>query len=117
VKYSTDGLGFGSFIVAYSISDNAWKKLSPEVQKAMIDVAEEIVPAACQQVQKADNETKKSLEAAIHFETLQPDTGAKFKDLMKGVAKTWAEGLDSRGKHGSDALKEFDAAVAGIPAK
>ena len=45
VKYSTDGLGFGSFIVAYSISDNAWKKLSPEVQKAMIDVAEEIIPA------------------------------------------------------------------------
>src|ERR1700733_1809282 len=53
VKYSTDGLGFGSFIVAYSISDSAWKKLTPEVQKAMIDVAEEIIPSACQQVQKA----------------------------------------------------------------
>jgi hypothetical protein len=68
-------------------------------------------------VQKADDETKKSLEATIRFETLQPEVGAKFKDLMKGVAKTWSEGLDSRGKHGSDALKEFDAAVAGIPAK
>ena len=72
----------------------------------------------CQQVQKADNETKKSLEAAgIRFETLQPEASAKFKDLMKGVAKTWAEGLDGRGKRGSDALKEFDAAVAAIPAK
>ena len=30
VKYSTDGLGFASFIVAYSISDSAWKKLTPE---------------------------------------------------------------------------------------
>ena len=48
VKYSTDGLGFGSFIVSYSISDAAWKKLSPEVQKAMIDVADEIIPSACQ---------------------------------------------------------------------
>ena len=36
---------------------------------------------------------------------------------MKGVAKTWAEGLDSRGKRGSDALKEFDATVATVPAK
>ena len=44
VKYSTDGLGFGSFIVSYSISDNVWKKLSPEIQKAMIDVAEEMMP-------------------------------------------------------------------------
>ena len=117
VKYSTDGLGFGSFIVSYSISDSAWKKLSPEIQKAMIDVADEIIPSACQHVQKADDETKKSLETTIRFETLQPEVGAKFKDLMKGVAKTWSEGLDSRGKHGSDALKEFDAAVAGIPAK
>jgi len=118
VKYSTDGLGFGSFIVSYSISDTVWKKLSPEVQKAMIDVAEEMMPAVCQQVQKADNETKKSLEAAgIRFETLQPEVNGKFKDLMKGVAKAWSEGLDGRGKRGSDALKEFDAAVAAIPAQ
>jgi TRAP-type C4-dicarboxylate transport system substrate-binding protein len=115
VKYSTDGIGFGSFIVSYSISDTAWKKLSPEVQKAMIDVADEIIPSACQAVQKADETTKNTLAAAgTRFEPLPPE---KFKDLLKGVAKTWAEGLDSRGKHGSDALREFDATVATIPAK
>jgi TRAP-type C4-dicarboxylate transport system substrate-binding protein len=118
VKYSTDGLGFGSFIVSYSISETVWKKLSPDIQKAMVDVAEEMIPKVCQQVQKADNETKKSLETAgIRFETLQPEANAKFKDLMKGVAKAWSEGLDGRGKRGSDALKEFNAAVAAIPAK
>ena len=116
VKYSTDGVGFGSFIVSYSISESAWKKLSPEIQKAMIDVADEIIPSACLEVQKADETTRKSVEAAgVHFETLQPETRAKFKDLLKGVAKTWADGLDSRGKHGSDALREFDAAVAAVP--
>jgi TRAP-type C4-dicarboxylate transport system substrate-binding protein len=118
VKYSTDGVGFASFIVAYSISETVWKKLSPEVQKAMVDVAEEIIPSACQQVQKSDDETKSSMEATgVKFETLSPDANAKFKNLMKGVAKTWSEGLDARGKRGSDALKEFDAAVAAIPAK
>ena len=80
--------------------------------------AEEMLPAACQQIQKADNETKKSLEAAgIRFETLQPEVNAKFKDQMKGVAKAWSEGLDARGKRGSDALKEFEATVAAISAK
>src|SRR5690348_995446 len=59
VKYSTDGLGFASFVVSYSISETNWKKLSPEIQKAMVDVAEEMIPTVCQQVQKADNETKK----------------------------------------------------------
>jgi TRAP-type C4-dicarboxylate transport system substrate-binding protein len=118
VKYSTDGLGFASFIASYSISDAVWKKLSPEVQKAMIDVAEEIVPSACQQVQKSDDEVKKSMEAqGVKFEALQPEASAKFKDLMKGVAKAWSEGLDARGKRGGDALREFDATIATIPAK
>jgi TRAP-type C4-dicarboxylate transport system substrate-binding protein len=118
VKHATDGVGFGSFIVAYSISESAWKKLSPEIQKAMVDVADEIIPSACQEVQKADETTKKSMEAGgVHFETLPPETRVKFKDLMKGVAKTWADGLDSRGKRGSDALREFDAAVAATSVK
>jgi TRAP-type C4-dicarboxylate transport system substrate-binding protein len=118
VKYATDGLGFGSFIVAYSISDSAWKKLTPEVQKAMVDVAEEIIPSACQSVQKSDDETKKSLETkGVRFDALSPEVSARFKDLMKGVAKTWADGLDGRGKRGSEALKEFDASVAAIPSK
>src|SRR4051812_21355520 len=63
VKYSTDGLGFGSFVVSYSISEAAWKKLTPEIQKAMVDVANEIIPSACQEVQKAEETTKAKLEA------------------------------------------------------
>ena len=118
VKYSTDGVGFASFVVAYSISETAWKKLSPEIQKTMIDVAEEIIPSACREVQKADETTRKSMEATgVRFETLQPETRARFKDLMKGVARTWSEGLDARGKRGSDALREFETEVAAVPPK
>src|SRR4051812_38789211 len=113
VKHATDGFGFGSFVVSYSIRETAWKKLTPEIQKAMVDVANENMPSVCREVQKADETTKEKLQAAgVRFEPLQPD---KFKDLLKGVNKSWAEGLDSRGKRGSDALKEFDAMVAAIP--
>ncbi len=118
VKYATDGLGFASFVVAYSISDNVWNKLSPEIQKAMVEAADELMPAACEQVQKSDDEVKKSMEAqGIKFETLTPEAKAKFKDLMKGVNKAWADGLDARGKKGSEALKEFETAVAAVPVK
>jgi TRAP-type C4-dicarboxylate transport system substrate-binding protein len=93
VKFSTDGLGFASFVVAYSISDNVWKKLSPEIQKAMVDAADELIPSACQQVQKSDDEVKKSMEAqGVKFETLTPESKAKFKGLMKGVNKAWPTG-------------------------
>jgi len=118
VKFSTDGLGFASFVVAYSISDNVWKKLTPEIQKAMTDAADEIIPSACQQVQKSDDEVKKSMEAqGVKFEALTAESKARFKDLMKGVNKQWADGLDGRGKKGSEALKEFEAEVAAIPPK
>ncbi|NVN85741.1 MAG: TRAP transporter substrate-binding protein DctP [Rhodopseudomonas sp.] len=118
VKYSTDGIGFGSFVVAYSISDAAWTKLTPDVQKAMVDAAEELVPAGCKAVEKSEADTKTKLEAVgVKFEALQPEAKAKFGGLMKGVAKSWADGLDGRGKHGGDALKQFDELVATIPAK
>src|SRR6266404_7821100 len=74
VKHSTDGIGFGSFIVSYSVSDAAWKKLPPDVQKAMIAVADEIIPSACQDIQKADETTRNTLAAAgVRFEPLQPE--------------------------------------------
>jgi TRAP-type C4-dicarboxylate transport system substrate-binding protein len=82
VKPSTDGFGFASFVVAYSISENAWKKLSPDIQKAMIDAADDILPSACKEVQKQEVDTMKSMEAAgVRFDTLQPDVVTKLKDL------------------------------------
>src|SRR6478752_9940534 len=49
VKHATEGVSFGSFIVAYSINQSVWDKLPDDVKQAMIDVAEEMLPAACQQ--------------------------------------------------------------------
>lgn len=118
VKFATDGIGFGSFVVAYSISDAAWKKLSPEIQKAMVEAAEEVVPKACQQVQAADEETKTRLAGAgMTFETLQSAARAKFADQLKGVSKAWAEALDARGRRGSDALAEYTKLIGATPAK
>ena len=74
VKYSTDGLGFGSFIVSYSISDSRVEKAlagGPEGddrRRRRNDAAG--LPAS----PEGGRETKKSLEAAgIRFETLQPE--------------------------------------------
>ena len=118
VKYATDGIGFGSFVVAYSISDAAWKKLPADVQKAMVETAEEVVPKACEQIQKAEEETKARLAGAgMTFEALKPDVRAKFGEQMKDVAKAWAEQLDGRGKRGTDALNEYTKLIAATPAK
>lgn len=118
VKFSTEGVGFGSFIVAYSISDAAWNRLEPDVQKVMRDVAEEVVPNACREVQNAEAETMRKLESTgVKFEVLSADAQADFRERLKDVNRKWAEGLDARGKKGSDALKDYEAAVHAIPAQ
>ncbi|GGF68984.1 C4-dicarboxylate ABC transporter [Azorhizobium oxalatiphilum] len=116
VKHSTEKANFSSFIVAYSISDNAWKKLTPEVQKIMQEAGDATVKSACAAVDQQDAEIKKKLQdAGVAFEPLTPAFSAQLTDLLKNVANEWATGLDGRGKQGTAVLKEFREAL-GAPA-
>ena len=118
VKYSTEGANFSSFIVAYSISDAVWNQLTPEVRKIMIEAGEETVKAACAAVDQQDVETKQKIQdAGVKFQPLTPVFTAQLTDLLKDVANKWAAPLDARGKQGTEALKEFRAALDAPPAK
>ena len=110
VKNATDGVGFGSFIVTYSIGIDAWNRLPPEVRRAMDEVAEEREPILCQQVQDEEQASRQKLEAAgVVFAPLPPATIAEIHAKLQGVAAEWARGLDARGKPGTEALHEFEA--------
>jgi TRAP-type C4-dicarboxylate transport system substrate-binding protein len=109
VKHATEGVSFGSFIVAYSINQSVWDKLPDDVKKAMNEASEAITPQACAGVEKEGEVTKKQMQdEGISFDPLPEATRTEIKDKLKGVGKEWASGLDSRGKQASAALKEFD---------
>lgn len=112
LKYSTANGRFGSFIVAYSIGDKAWKKLPESVQTVMMQVADEINASACAAVERQDAEIRQKLkDAGIQF-TAMPDAFEKrVTEKLQDVAAQWAKTLDGRGKKGSQALAEFGAAV------
>lgn len=110
VKFSTEGENFGSFIVAYSVSDRAWNKLPAETRKIMLDVADETNRAACAAVDRQEAETKQKLQAAgVKFAPLPAEMKAKVATKLGDVAAQWAKGLDGRGKKGGEVLKEFQA--------
>jgi TRAP-type C4-dicarboxylate transport system substrate-binding protein len=118
VKHATDGVGFASFIVAFSISQTVWDGLTPEAKKAMDEASEAIEPAACAEVDQEEQGSRKHLEqSGVAFETLPPATVDELKAKLKTVGQTWASGLDSRGKPGTEVLKEFDAILAENAAK
>ncbi|MCK1277034.1 TRAP transporter substrate-binding protein DctP [Bradyrhizobium sp. 61] len=118
VKHATEGVSFGSFIVAYSINQSVWDKLPDDVKKAMNEASEAITPQACAGVEKEGEVTKKQMQdEGIRFDPLPEATRTEIKDKLKGVGKEWASGLDSRGKQASAALKEFDDLLAAGGAK
>jgi TRAP-type C4-dicarboxylate transport system substrate-binding protein len=118
VKHATEGVSFGSFIVAYSINQSVWDKLPDDVKKAMNEASEAITPKACADVDKEGEVTRKQMQdEGVSFDPLPEATRAEMKDKLKDVGKEWASGLDSRGKQASAALKEFEDLLAAGGAK
>ena len=110
VRQATDGIGFGSFVISYSIGVDAWTRLPPEVRTAMDEAAEALEPRICQQVQDEEEASRKKMEASgVVFTALPPAVTAELHGKLNGVAVEWAKGLDGRGKPGTAVLKEFEA--------
>ncbi len=113
VKHATVGVSFGSFIVAYSISQAAWERLPADVKKAFDEASEAIEPAVCAAVDKEQDGSRQRLEqAGVSFEPIPEATRAQLKEKLKGVGVEWATALDGRGKQASAVLKEFESLLA-----
>jgi len=110
VRHATDGIGFGSFVIAYSIGIDTWNRLPPEVRTAMDEAAEALEPRICQQMQDEEATSQKKMEASgVVFTTLPQPAAAEIHGKLTGVALEWAKGLDGRGKPGTVVLKEFES--------
>jgi TRAP-type C4-dicarboxylate transport system substrate-binding protein len=113
VKHATEGVSFGSFIVAYSINQAVWDRLPDNVKKAMDEASEAIEPKICAEVDTGQVESRQRLQqSGVSFDPIPEETRAQMKDKLKGVALEWAAGLDGRGKPASAALKDFEALLA-----
>jgi TRAP-type C4-dicarboxylate transport system substrate-binding protein len=118
IKYTTDGVSFGSFIVAYSINQSAWDRLPDDVKKAMDEASEAIVPKVCAEVDKELIDTRAHMQkSGVTFVPIPEDTRVQMKEKLKGVGQEWATTLDARGKPASAALKEFNDLLAEAAAK
>lgn len=113
VKRATDGISFGSFIVAFSINQSVWDKLPDDVKKAMDEASEALEPKACADVDQETEGSRQHLQqSGVTFAPLPEQSRVEIKEKLKGVGKEWAAGLDGRGKPASAALKEFEALLA-----
>src|ERR1700738_5622190 len=86
VKHATEGVSFGSFIVAYSINQAAWDRLPDDVKKAMDEASEAIEAKVCADVDKEqDGCGQVLLDAGVTFEPIPDHTRAQMKAKLKRV--------------------------------
>lgn len=113
LKYATQDLNFGSFVVTYVISQKGWDALPPETQKVMAEAGEAATRHACEVSEKMDIDDKKKIaDDGVTFVSLPEADAAKVEQMMATVSDEWATELEGRGKPGKVILEAFRAALA-----
>jgi TRAP-type C4-dicarboxylate transport system substrate-binding protein len=111
-KVSTVGANFGSFVANYVISEKRWQSLSPETQKELARLGDELVRKTCEQVEQDEaRDMEKVKQAGVTLMTLSEADKAMASAVMSEVAKEWATNLDRRGRSGTEALNAFQAGL------
>lgn len=113
LKHGTVGVGFGSFVVAYSINQSVWDKLPDDVKTAMNAASEAIEPKVCSDIDQTSKETTAELQkVGISYDPIAEAGREEIRGKLKAVSQEWAAALDKRGKPATEALKEFEALLA-----
>ncbi|RMC35613.1 TRAP transporter substrate-binding protein DctP [Paracoccus alkanivorans] len=113
LAYGTQGMNFGSFVASYVISEDRWNQLSPEIQKAMTDAAEEVIRSACETAEELDLEDKQTMaDAGVKFVSLPEEDVTEIGKRMSTIGEKWAKDLDGRGLPGTEVLQAFRDALA-----
>ncbi|WP_418319884.1 TRAP transporter substrate-binding protein DctP [Piscinibacter sakaiensis] len=111
-KYFTVGENFGSFVANYVMSERKWKTLSPDVQKVLADMGEELSKRGCVFADREEAENINKLQkVGVTLVTLPAADKPGLREMQTSVSKTWADGLDKRGKAGTTVLNAFAEAL------
>ncbi len=112
-KFATKGENFGSGVITYGISLDKWKSLPEDVRTAMDEAGEKATQAACAKIDASvPADMKKMEDGGVTLVALPDGDRAKVDGALAGVAKQWAEELDSRGRKGTAVLDAFRTQLA-----
>ncbi len=112
VRFGTKGGNFGSFVGTYVIGESGWKKIPKDVQQMMLEVGDKVTRSLCRDIDASVDAAQGKLEqAGVRYHSLTVADRKPFEELSEEVAREWADGLDKRGKPGTQVLNEFKAAL------
>lgn len=113
LKSATRHEQLGGAFITYSIREQTWKSLSPDVQKALETAGENATRFGCKASDEFLTPAYQKLEGA-GVAVFQPSQAERerVKALLASVGEEWAEGMEKRGRPGKAALQAFREASA-----
>lgn len=112
LKYATQDLNFGSFVVTYVVSQQRWDQLDAETQKILSDAGEAATMHGCQVADSMDGVDKKTIaDGGVTFVSLPDADKTKLEEMLGTLSDRWAEELEQRGKPGKAILGAFRDAL------
>ena len=112
VKYVSVGENFGTAAGHYMMSESRWKTLPAGVQKAMLEAGDATAKHACALFDKdVDAALDKLKQRQVTPVQLSLEEKRQLAAALVTVGAEWAEGLDKRGKPGTETLKAFREAL------
>lgn len=110
LKYGTQNANFGSFVVTYTISQQRWDALSPEIQTVMAEAGEAATLHGCEIADQLDGKDKQTIaDSGVTFVDLPSADMEKIAGLMATVSDQWADELEGRGLPAREVLDAFRA--------
>ena len=112
LKYGTQNVNFGSFVVTYAISQDRWDALPENVQAAFVQAGDEATAKGCEAADNLDLKDKQTIaDSGVSFVSFPAADEEKLLELMGQVSDEWAADLDSRGRPATDILNAFREAL------
>lgn len=109
----SQGQNFGTVVVSYAIGEKKWQALPADLKAILAKAGEDMVESACKGFDSREATAVGQLKAAgVVVMPLKEDDTAKLQQTNEKIATQWAKSLDDRGQPGSEALKQFSAALA-----
>lgn len=111
-KMVSTGQNFGTVVVAYSINEDKWNSLPDDMKAVFKEAGDEMTETACKGFDDKEAAAAKDFDASgIVFASLSGEDSAILQGANDKITTDWAKSLDERGLPGSEAVKQFSAAL------
>lgn len=112
VKSALNGVSLGSTAIMYTISEQKWQKLPPDVQNVLMESAAYAMQKLCTYSDKSNDEERAAFEkAGLKVHNVTGDEKLRLLKKLEPVSAQWAADLDKRGKPGTAMIKAYKQAM------